>query len=53
MDKILDLEKIWNRQTKNYLLKNDITTTIKKTINSLNQLILNKKNSYFTHDQSE
>jgi Na+/proline symporter/nitrogen-specific signal transduction histidine kinase len=43
IDKILDLEKFETGKQKIYLSKNDITTTIKKTLNSLNQLIVNKK----------
>ena len=43
IDKILDLEKFETGKQKIYLSKNDITTTIKKTLESLNQLIVNKK----------
>ena len=42
IDKILDLEKFETGKQKIYLSKNNITKTIKKTLDSLNQLIKNK-----------
>ncbi|MBU0940914.1 MAG: GHKL domain-containing protein [Bacteroidetes bacterium] len=42
IDKILDLEKFETGKQKIYLSKNDISLTITKTLNSLNQLIVNK-----------
>ena len=54
IDKILDLEKFETGKHKIYLSKNDITKTIKETVNSLNQLILNKKIVVdFKHHESE
>ncbi|MFV8331964.1 ATP-binding protein [Flavobacterium sp. GSP14] len=43
IDKILDLEKFETGKQKIYLSKNNITKTIKNTLESLNQLIKNKK----------
>src|SRR3970282_1632322 len=43
IDKILDLEKFETGKQKIYLSRNDISRTIKKTLESLNQLIKNKK----------
>ena len=43
IDKILDLEKFETGKQKIYLSKNDISITIKKTLDSLQQLIKNKK----------
>ncbi|MDI5895312.1 sensor histidine kinase [Flavobacterium algoritolerans] len=42
IDKILDLEKFETGKQKIYLSKNNITKTIKNTLDSLNQLIKNK-----------
>ena len=43
IDKILDLEKFETGKQKIYLSKNDISKTIKNTLDSLQQLIKNKK----------
>ena len=43
IDKILDLEKFETGKQKIYLSKNNITKTIKNTLNSVNQLLLNKQ----------
>lgn len=43
IDKILDLEKFETGKQKIYLSKNDISRTIKNTLESLQQLIKNKK----------
>lgn len=43
IDKILDLEKFETGKQKIYLSRNNISRTIKKTLESLNQLIKNKK----------
>jgi Na+/proline symporter/signal transduction histidine kinase len=43
IDKILDLEKFETGKQKIYLSKNNITRTIKNTLDSLQQLIKNKK----------
>jgi K+-sensing histidine kinase KdpD len=42
IDKILDLEKFETGKQKIYLSKNEITKTIKNTLQSVNQLVLNK-----------
>ncbi|RTY92899.1 sodium:proline symporter [Flavobacterium sp. RSP46] len=42
IDKILDLEKFETGKQKIYLSKNNISKTIKKTLNSLQQLLKNK-----------
>nr|WP_315162198.1 sensor histidine kinase [uncultured Flavobacterium sp.] len=43
IDKILDLEKFETGKQKIYLSRNNITSTIEKTLESLKQLIKNKK----------
>ena len=43
IDKILDLEKFETGKQKIYLSKNDLSKTIKNTLDSLQQLIKNKK----------
>ena len=43
IDKILDLEKFETGKQKIYLSKNDISKTVKNTLDSLQQLIKNKK----------
>jgi signal transduction histidine kinase len=50
IDKILDLEKFETGKQKIYLSKNEITKTIKNTLQSVNQLLLNKKITVFFDD---
>lgn len=52
IDKILDLEKFETGKQKIYLSRNNITNTIEKTLESLKQLIKNKKiNIKFNRDK--
>lgn len=53
IDKILDLEKFETGKQKIYLSKNNITKTIKNTLESLNQLIKNKKISIEFEDSNK
>nr|WP_309758765.1 sensor histidine kinase [Flavobacterium sp.] len=53
IDKILDLEKFETGKQKIYLSKNNITKTIKNTLESLNQLIKNKKISIEFDDSNK
>ncbi|MFT5252534.1 MAG: Na+/proline symporter/signal transduction histidine kinase [Flavobacteriales bacterium] len=53
IDKILDLEKFETGKQKIYLSKNEITKTIKNTLQSVNQLILNKKITVFFDDSNK
>lgn len=52
IDKILDLEKFETGKQKIYLSKNDITQTINNTLESLQQLIINKKISVEFENES-
>ena len=53
IDKILDLEKFETGKQKIYLSKNDISRTIKNTLDSLQQLIRNKKITVEFHESSQ
>lgn len=54
IDKILDLEKFETGKQKIYLSRNDISRTIRKTLESLKQLIKNKKiNVEFNEENKE
>ncbi|MEM8522361.1 sensor histidine kinase [Flavobacterium sp. PL12] len=53
IDKILDLEKFETGKQKIYLSKNDISRTIKNTLDSLQQLIRNKKIIVEFHESSQ
>lgn len=52
IDKILDLEKFETGKQKIYLSKNNIVKTIKKTLASVNQLIINKNISVHFNDEN-
>ncbi|NRT16048.1 Na+/proline symporter/nitrogen-specific signal transduction histidine kinase [Flavobacterium sp. 28A] len=52
IDKILDLEKFETGKQKLYLSKNNISKTIKNTLESVNQLIKNKNISIELHSTS-
>jgi signal transduction histidine kinase len=53
IDKILDLEKFETGKQKIYLTKNNISKTIENTLESLNQLIKNKKITVNFNEKNE